>query len=270
MLDALSLSNGFAEPALVALAHCAALVAHCPTARISFFDQERQHVKADVGFEMATASVGAALCREAQRRRTPMLVSDLKRDPRFAKEAIMLGSEALRFYAGFPVGLGVCQFGVLCVIDTQPRHLQPEQIDALAALAQSVGLWLDNRQGQALIAERDSRLRDFLALVREQLWECDADCAMTWCSPPHEGVLASGCSAACVLGNIDAPLEETDAAPRVQGGTLKSLLARREGFVQRLPPCPQHPPAAALELAGMPRWSRAGAFLGYRGTLRLC
>lgn len=269
MLDALSLSNGFAEPVLVALARCAVLVAQCPTARISFFDPARQHVKADVGFETATASVGAVLCREAQRRRTPMLVSDLKRDPRFAREPIMLGSEPLRFYAGFPVGLGACQFGVLCVIDTQPRHLQPEQIDALASLAQSVGLWLDNRLYQAAVTERDSRLRDFLGLVREQLWECDADYAMTWHSPPHDGVLASGCSAACVLGNINGLLQTADAAPQAQGETLKSLLARREAFVQRLPACPLHPPAAALELAGVPLWNRAGAFLGYRGALRL-
>jgi GAF domain len=251
-------ADELAASLLDTLSRCAAQVAHCPAVRISFLDEEQQYVKADVGFELAALSIGSVLCREAQRRRTPMLVSDLQRDPRFAKEAFYLGNNALRFYAGFPVGLGAQQSGVLCVFDTQPRHLQPEQIDALAALAQSVSLWLENRQYQALLAERESRMRDFLSVSREQLWECDASAAVTWCSPLHDDMLERGCPVACALEHINAPLGPLEGEAPADDEMRQSLLARRERFVQRVPHCNQHTSARPLE------------FLGYRGTLRRC
>ena len=267
VLEQLDLSNGFAEPALVGLAKCATLVADFPKARISLIDARDQWVKASVGFDVDSPGSGAFLCRQALRNKTPLLVADVARDSRYGKEMLSSCSTHVRAYAGFPIALGGTPVGVLCVMDAQPRHLRPEQIDALVSLAFGIECWLARRRGRLQSRRNDGRLSDYLALSRQQMWECDDQLAVTWCSPVHSEVMARAESTMHQLIRSDAKLLDPDGRPLPTGDTLTTLLLRRQLFWRCVVRCEAGDTVRFMEVSGVSLWSATGRFLGHRGIL---
>ena len=59
-------------------------------------------------------------------------IQDAAHDPRFVDSPLIIEDPAIRLYAGTPLltqsGMAI---GTLCVIDTQPKSLSSEQINAL-------------------------------------------------------------------------------------------------------------------------------------------
>jgi hypothetical protein len=144
-----------------------------------------------------------------------------------------------------------------------------------SAAPRNIGVRLSGREDALLVgcrdrllsAERGNRLRDFLALSREQLWECDAQFNLTWHSPDEAAPLEA-CSTLCAFVSGQARIRDLDGRPLVDGRTLRCLLDRRERFSQCVVQCQRHATPRYLELAGIPQWSAGGRFLGYRGTTR--
>jgi len=130
----------------------AARVCGTPIALISLVDDKRQWFKARVGLAAGETPREQAFCAHAIQTPThTMVVPDATTDPRFASNPLVTGESNFRFYAGVPLTDATGQaLGTLCVIDTQPRELSPQQLSALEALAQHASRLLQNRSRSAL------------------------------------------------------------------------------------------------------------------------
>jgi PAS domain S-box-containing protein len=117
----------------------AALLCDAPIAAVSLIDRDRQWFKSRVGVDLAEAPRALAFCGHAILAREVMEVRDARLDPRFADHPLVLGPLQIRFYAGAPLltpdGHAL---GTLCVLDNKPRALEPQQREALEALARQV------------------------------------------------------------------------------------------------------------------------------------
>lgn len=139
------------------LARLAALICETPIALVNLLDSERGWFKARVGTDATEIPRDDAFCSHAiAAPDRPLVVDDLERDERFAANPLVQTGEA-RFYAGAPVVTADGHaIGTICVIDSVPRSLAPEQIEALAALSRQVVAQLELRAHVAeLKAARD-------------------------------------------------------------------------------------------------------------------
>jgi len=109
------------------LVRAAAYVAGAPISLLSLVDTGRQWFKANIGLPGVTeTSRDAAFCAHTILQEEVLEVQDALRDPRFVDSPMVIGSPAIRFYAGAPIRLedGSC-VGSLFVIDRKPRKLTP-------------------------------------------------------------------------------------------------------------------------------------------------
>ncbi|TAG35877.1 MAG: PAS domain S-box protein [Polaromonas sp.] len=127
-------------------ARLAAQICNVPIALISLVDKDRQWFKSRVGLDVLQTARDISFCGHAVTSTGVFEVQDTAHDPRFADNPLVAEGLAIRFYAGAPLltqsGLAI---GTLCVIDTQPKTLSSEQINALEALSRQVVRQLDLR-----------------------------------------------------------------------------------------------------------------------------
>ena len=132
----------------------AAYVCATPVAFVSLVDAERQWFKSKVGIEVAETSRDVAFCAHTILSRDILVVSDAWKDERFADSPLTQAPHHVRLYAGMPlVTPEGCAVGALCVVDHEPRTLNPDQTRALRALARQVVLLLEQRRVSADLAE---------------------------------------------------------------------------------------------------------------------
>ncbi|MFE1597802.1 MBL fold metallo-hydrolase [Methylobacterium sp. ID0610] len=113
-----------------------------PFAALSLVDSDRQWFKANHGLPLGETPRDASLCAhvvaasDGCRSHAPLVVPDTLLDARFADNPAVTGPPYIRFYAGQPLILaeGHC-IGTLCVADTRPRLLDPEEERRLRWLA---------------------------------------------------------------------------------------------------------------------------------------
>ena len=67
-------------------------------------------------------------------------MSDASRDERFHDNPLVVKDPQIRFYAGVPLLVDTCAVGTLCVFDTEPRSLNPDQRRALEILAHQAAI----------------------------------------------------------------------------------------------------------------------------------
>lgn len=125
------------EPAFDDVVKLACAICETPMAVVSLIDVTRSWFKAKVGLAGDEAPRDDAFCAHAIAETKPLVIEDALRDPRFAENPFVLHDPHVRFYAGVPLRLEptTSAIGTLCVVDTRPRTLSPEQLDALVALA---------------------------------------------------------------------------------------------------------------------------------------
>lgn len=138
------------------LVEVSAHIAGVPIALVSLVDRDRQWFKARFGLDATETPRDISFCGHVVADRSPLVVPDATKDPRFADNPLVEGPPDIRFYAGSPlVNPDGFHLGTLCVIDRRPRTLSAEQLDALAALSRQVVSQLELRR--ALAAERQVR-----------------------------------------------------------------------------------------------------------------
>jgi PAS domain S-box-containing protein len=110
-----------------------------PIGLVSFVDRNRQWFKAAKGVPATETDRSVSFCAHAIQQKELFLVEDASQDKRFAENPLVTGEMGIRFYAGVPVQApNGCTLGTLCVIDTVPRTLTPNQRTALTILGRQV------------------------------------------------------------------------------------------------------------------------------------
>jgi excisionase family DNA binding protein len=121
------------------LVRIAALVTNMPIALISLLDEQRQWFKSRIGLSVTQTPRSWAFCNYTILDNKIMVVEDATKDPRFEHNPLVIGYEAIRFYAGVPlVDENECRLGTLCVLDRVPRRLTHDQTWSLTELASIV------------------------------------------------------------------------------------------------------------------------------------
>jgi signal transduction histidine kinase len=139
----------------------AAAVCGVPMSLVSLIDTDRQWFKASVGTDLAETPRDLSFCAHAILGRDLLVVPDARLDPRFADNPAVGGECGVRFYAGAPlVTTDGYALGTLCVVDSQPRRLDVEQLQALRALARQVTSQLELRRYAVALANTTARLQE--------------------------------------------------------------------------------------------------------------
>ena len=114
-----------------------------PIALLTLIDKNRQWFKSQVGLpadlaETRSTPHDVSVCGHVIANDEVLIVRDLERDPRFANNP-WLKERGLRFYAGVPLrGPNGFPVGSLCILDTKPRELSPQEQDLLKTIAADV------------------------------------------------------------------------------------------------------------------------------------
>jgi two-component system, NtrC family, sensor kinase len=141
-----SLLDSLSEPEFDDACALAATLCGTPVALVSLVDQDRQWFKATLGTDLCETPRSQSFCAYTLADAKSLIVPDAPHDPRFADNPLVIGEPYIRFYAGAPIiAPNGDVLGSLCVIDTQPRHLTPQQIAGLEALARQVMALIEAR-----------------------------------------------------------------------------------------------------------------------------
>ncbi len=156
------------EEAFDDLTLLASYICNTPMALITLIDENRQWFKSQRGLEgVRETERSVAFCTHAIPQSEILEVPDTREDERFRNNPFVTGQPHIRFYAGAPlITPDGHALGTLCVVDTQPRRLTPEQIRALDALRHQAQAQLELRRRylelKQTLADRD-KLTDLMA-----------------------------------------------------------------------------------------------------------
>lgn len=126
----------------------ASQICKTPIALISFVDDTRLWYKSSVGIDIQEMPREDAFCAYAiTNPNETMVVADTLEDSRFSTHPAVVGEPNIRFYAGAPlITTDNLALGTLCVMDSKPRELTRQQLEALQALARQLSLRLELRR----------------------------------------------------------------------------------------------------------------------------
>lgn len=142
------------EEAFDALTRLAAQICDVPIAVVSLVDEDRQWFKSIVGLDAKETPREVAFCAHAILGNETMVVENALADDRFANNPLVVEDPSIRFYAGAPLQTSDgYNLGTLCVIDRRTRHLEPDQLLLLRAIADHVVAYLELRSLNNVLLE---------------------------------------------------------------------------------------------------------------------
>ncbi len=129
----------------------ASQICQAPIALVSLVDDDRQWFKSHHGLELPETARELSFCARALNRpHETLVIPDTRRDERFQNNALVTGTPEIRFYAGAPLLTEAGHaLGTLCVLDSQPREISLQQLNALNALSRQVMSQLELRRTYA-------------------------------------------------------------------------------------------------------------------------
>ncbi len=164
-LEGYTILDSAAEKSYDDIARLAAFICGTPVALVSFFDRDRQWIKARFSsstFAEKSQSLprSYSFCDLTIEQPGPIItVPDMHQDPRFAGHARITGPAKMRFYAAVPLISPTGEvLGSLSVLDKRSRTLAPEQSSALETLARQIMELLEMRRTLIGLSEANARL----------------------------------------------------------------------------------------------------------------
>lgn len=129
------------------LTRVAANALNTPAAVIGLMDSDRLWFKSQLGLGVPQLDRQIAFCAHAiMRPDEPLVVEDLRQDPRFQENPLVTQAPHLCFYAGAPlIDRHGYALGTIAVVDTQPRVVTEAQLDLLRDLSSLVITALESR-----------------------------------------------------------------------------------------------------------------------------
>ncbi len=154
------------EPEFDALAAEAGRVAGAPVALLGLLGDDREWIKAAVGWNVRELPTGSSFAARIEQARDVVVVPDASIDGRFRTHPLVVAAPNVRFFAGVPLIDSSGRFlGALSVLDRVPRPLSKEQTTALRTLGQEVVTRLTSRVpavATQAYQEEINRLREML------------------------------------------------------------------------------------------------------------
>ena len=260
-----------AEEAFDEIVLVASLVFDAPTAMVSLVDAQRQWFKARVGMEPQETSRDFSFCAHAILDQEVTVVEDATQDERFKDNPLVVGDPHIRFYAGAPLVTPEGHaLGTLCVLDDEPRTIQPHQEQILQALAHRVVGELELRRASAALRAHHEQMRNFFNAISEGVLALDPLGTVTFLDATAEQVL--GLREAEAVGRpweaVLEPAMEEEAAirallARTEAPPVKThLVSRRRTVEVRATPVPEDPGATLLLLSDITQLEEMGRLLG--------
>lgn len=142
------------------LVNLAAIIFDLPISTITIIDSDRLWFKASVGLLIKETPREMSFCEFAIQQIEPFIISDAKKDPRFANNPLVNSKPNIVFYAGFPLrnseGLAI---GTFCIMGNKPKNLSAKQIKIFKFFANQakklLDLRLERNKYRDLIHEKD-------------------------------------------------------------------------------------------------------------------
>ncbi|HUL34542.1 MAG TPA: GAF domain-containing protein [Candidatus Eisenbacteria bacterium] len=151
-LDRYAILDSEPEQSFDDLVRLATYICKAPIAMLSLVDDHRQWFKSATGVQIRETPKDISFCAHAIQQEDLFIVPDTLKDPRFRENPLVTGEPHIRFYTGAPIineeGFAL---GTLCVIDRQPRELDPEQKEALWVLSRLALGQMELRQNLRLL-----------------------------------------------------------------------------------------------------------------------
>jgi diguanylate cyclase (GGDEF)-like protein len=173
-LFSLDILDTDAEERFDRLTRLAKRMFNVPIALVCLVDRHRQWFKSCDGLNVRETPRDISFCGHAIFHDQLFVIEDASQDERFVDNPLVLGYPHIRFYAGRPLRfIDGSNLGTLCIIDTQPRAMDKEDLEALEDLAE-----LAERELAAVqLATLDeltkiSNRRGFIVLAQKALKVC--------------------------------------------------------------------------------------------------
>lgn len=213
VLGAMQMTDVGALPSLDHITRLASYTFDAPVAFVSLLGDVEQRFVSRIGLPVAKTCIRASICAHAITANDVFVVADLKADPRFQDNPLVVGAPHLRFYAGAPlVARNGVAIGALCIMDSTPRVFLPRDCEQLASLAQLV-------MGQLELRNLSGRLDPVSGLPSRHQLHAD-----------FPGIVASGATGthyAVVVDVLDIP--RASQVGQVLGLQPLEALIRRAG-----------------------------------------
>lgn len=190
---------------------------------VSLVDENRQWFKSCQGLDVRQTERSISFCGHAINESQVMVISDAKKDARFAGNPLVTGPPYIRFYAGAqlrsPEGLAL---GTLCLIDPEPRVFDDQAQQYLRTLADQVerelymAQWREFQQqqqeAQRQSVERERLLRIIIDNLPVNVYVKDLDHRKVLANKAEQCFLNAECEQD-LMGRTDADLypDQTEA-----------------------------------------------------------
>jgi GAF domain-containing protein len=136
------------------LVELAAQICDCPSALISFVDEDRQWFKATLNVGIAQLPRDTSFCGHAIIEDEIFEITDAKNDNRFYDNPNVTGPLQIGFYAGMPIKSSKgYNLGTVCVIDNKPKKLTEKQKNGLQKIAIQISTLLELRINNKLLKQ---------------------------------------------------------------------------------------------------------------------
>lgn len=155
------------EERLDRLTRMAKLAFGVPVALMSLIDEKRQWFKSCQGLDTNQTPRDISFCGHAILSDHLLVVEDTHKDSRFVDNPLVTGPPHIRFYAGALLhNHEGYRLGTLCIIDTRPRSLDPDQQELLQKLARCVEDEINDFEARKSRQEQLEKTRILSALNR--------------------------------------------------------------------------------------------------------